>query len=250
VSIVEFEDYARQVNLLGEDEIGRATLIAYFLVKQTKVRDFTVRDLTMLWGKLDVGQPNVSRLTKKIGACGWFPRSVTKGHFRLHSDRVQALDARFPELFKQIRRRTNTGSKTFVDDVRIRELQGLSGRRLDPSRLVRICEEINMCYENGCLMAVALLARTIINHVPPVFGFGNFSEVANNYGGAGKGRSFKKVAQKLEESARNIGDMIAHETMRRTETLPSPAQIDFSQELDVLLGEVGRVLREDSTSQE
>jgi hypothetical protein len=94
-------------------------------------------------------------------------------------------------------------------------------------------------------MAVALLARTVINHVPPALGFNTFAEVANNYGGGPQtNRSFKKIAKKLEEVARNIGDMIAHETMRSVESLPSPAQIDFSQEFDVLLQEVARVLRE------
>jgi hypothetical protein len=239
---MDFEDYARLVNLVNEGEIQKACLIAYFLVRNLKQTDFTVRDITGLWGQLHIAQPNVSRLTRNIRSNEWFPRSVKKDHFRLHAERVRELDDEFADIFSVRTARPRSGGKTFVHGDRIEELRAAPRNKLDATRLIRICEEINTSYANDCLMAVALLARTLINHVPPVFGFGNFSEVANNYGGAGKGKSFKKVAQKLDESARNIGDMIAHEVMRSKESLPSAVQIDFSQELDVLLAEVIRLL--------
>jgi hypothetical protein len=98
-------------------------------------------------------------------------------------------------------------------------------------------------------MAVALLARTIINHIPPALGHSNFSEVANNYGGDAKThKSFKQMAKKLEGAARIIGDLTAHQPMRQVESLPGPSQIDFSQEFDVLLAEVARVIRERNTA--
>jgi hypothetical protein len=131
-----------------------------------------------------------------------------------------------------------------VDVARVEDLRSLIGSKPDPLRLVRLCEEINTNYATECAMGVALLARTIINHVPPALGFRTFSEVANNYGGDPKAqRSFKKVAQRLEETQRAIADSIAHETMRDAESLPTLTQIDFSQELDLLLAEVTRVLR-------
>ncbi len=137
------------------------------------------------------------------------------------------------------------GGAGFVDQARIEELRALQGKKPNPTRLTRLCEEINACYKNNSLLAVALLARTVINHVPPVFGFNTFSEVANNYGGDPKtNKSFKQIARRLEEAARSIGDKIAHETMRPVESLPSAAQVDFSPEFDVLLEEVARLLRE------
>ena len=92
-------------------------------------------------------------------------------------------------------------------------------------------------------MATAMLLRTILNHVPPVLGFGTFKEVANNYGG---GKSFGASMQNLERSLRNIADMHLHSPIRPQEDVPSATQVDFSADLDVLLGEVIRVARSDT----
>ena len=47
-----------------------------------------------------------------------------------------------------------------------------------------MCEEVNVAYEGGNLISVAMLVCGILDHVPPVFGKSNFNEVASNYGGA------------------------------------------------------------------
>jgi hypothetical protein len=239
---MDFIEYADRVDLTRKGEMDRARLIAYYWVKTHKIADFVLADLLQLWGQLNVPQPNVTRLAGRLTAAEGFPRSPKRGHFRLHADVTRGLEADYEELFNAPAPTVapRSGGRTLIDESRIAELRTLTGRRLDPLRLVRICEEINISYSMGCLMAVAVLSRTLINHVPPAFGFTAFAQVASNYGG---GRSFKKVAEKLEETARAIGDMIAHETMRASETLPSPAMIDFSQELDVLLGEVIRLLK-------
>ena len=67
----------------------------------------------------------------------------------------------------------------------------------------------------------------------------NFGEVANNYAAT---KSFRESMQHLENSARNIGDAHLHVQIRKRESLPTPTQVNFSNDLDVLLGEIVRIL--------
>ena len=126
-----------------------------------------------------------------------------------------------------------------VDPIRIDQLRAMTGKRLDPTRLTGLCDEINISYVGGAYMAVAALTRAILDHVPPVFGVSTFGEVANNYPGA---RSFKDSMRHLNESARTIADAHLHVQMRAREVVPTRTQVYFGNDLDVLLGEIVRIL--------
>ena len=104
---------------------------------------------------------------------------------------------------------TRRGRSLYVAESRLGELRGLSNNHHDYRRLIRICEELNICSQHGCWTAVAALVRALIDHVPPLFSAAKFSEVANNYPGA---KSFKESMARLSSSARKIGD--AHCTCR------------------------------------
>lgn len=129
-------------------------------------------------------------------------------------------------------------SSFFVDIERINELKAISSSEFDLTKLIALCEELNICFTNGCYFAVTMLTRTILDHVPPIFEFGSFNEVANNYGG----RSFKSSMKNLQNSSRNISDAHLHQTIRQNEILPNRIQVNFSNDLDVLLAEVVRRL--------
>ena len=182
--------------------------------------------------------------------------SMKLGHFGGLAGRPSA--ARMVETSRIIRaairsiRRKRTGRppapgpadiKPYVSPDRIAALQSLGKGKWDFARLIELCRELNTAAENRCHMATAMLLRTILNHVPPVLGFGTFKEVANNYGG---GKSFGASMQNLERSLRNIADMHLHSPIRPQEDVPSATQVDFSADLDVLLGEVIRVARSDT----
>jgi hypothetical protein len=83
-----------------------------------------------------------------------------------------------------------------------------------------------------------MLVRAIIDHVPPMLGHDTFKEVANNYNGT---KSFGDSVKHLDESMRKISDSILHTKIRKKEILPTFVQVDFSADLDVLLGEIVRV---------
>ena len=128
----------------------------------------------------------------------------------------------------------------FVDASRLEELRSIKSRQFDLARLIRLCEELNVCYSNGCYMATAMLTRAILDHVPPVFDLNRFSEIASNYKGS---KSFKESMQHLQESLRNIADQHLHTQIRNSENLPTKVQVNFSASVDVLLSEIVRLLK-------
>src|SRR5260370_20319180 len=127
----------------------------------------------------------------------------------------------------------------YVDEVRIADLRRATSTKYDLRKLIALCEELNINYRSQCYHAVAALTRTLLYHVPPLLGCRSFAEVANNYQGT---KSFKEVMQRLEGAARTIADMHLHTPIRAQESLPSRTQVNFSNEIDVLLAEVIRGL--------
>ena len=130
----------------------------------------------------------------------------------------------------------------FVSESRLKELRRVNQANFDLARLIQLCDEINSNYSNGNYLSVGMIARTIINHIPPIFDHKTFDQFAANYGGPDEHRSFKKSMKHLNESLRNIADSFLHQTIRNKEILPNENTIDFKQDLDVLLGEIVRKL--------
>jgi hypothetical protein len=145
-----------------------------------------------------------------------------------------------------LRKETGPGLKgelspnTYVDEARIAELQVIKSEQFDLARLIELCRELNICYSNGCYLAVAMLTRALIDHVPPIFGAKTFSEITNSNSGS---RSFRDSMQHLGNSCRRIADAHLHVQIRGKEVLPNKTQVNFSNDLDVLLGEIVRLLR-------
>jgi len=126
-----------------------------------------------------------------------------------------------------------------VHPDRIIELGSIKSEEYDLRKLVRLCEELNICFERKCYLASAMIVRAILDHVPPIFGYVAFKQVAANYAGA----SFKDSMARLENSLRNIADGHLHRPIRKSEVLPNRTQVYFGQDLDVLLAEVVRLLQ-------
>jgi hypothetical protein len=104
--------------------------------------------------------------------------------------------------------------------------------------LIQLCKELNDNFSRKNYLSSAILGRAIIDHIPPIFGFKKFDEVASQYGG----QSFKKNVAHLNVSMRSISDRNLHETISKKEVLPNETQINFSQDLDVLLAEIVKKL--------
>lgn len=134
----------------------------------------------------------------------------------------------------------NHNGINYVDQERINELKEVISDNYDLSKLINLCEEINICSKNDCRFSIIFLTRAIIDHVPPIFGYKKFAEVSNNYSGS---RSFKDSMIHLEESSRKIADQHLHCQIRSKESHPTRTQVNFRNDLDVLLAEIVRILK-------
>jgi hypothetical protein len=133
------------------------------------------------------------------------------------------------------------GYMTLISESRLAELRALKSDDFDFRKLIRLCEELNTAFQEEGYFATAMLTRGLLDHVPPVFGFKTFSEVANNYAGGGK--SFKETMQHLENAARKVADAHLHMPIRKSETLPTAQQVNCGQQLDMLLSETVRIMK-------
>lgn len=128
----------------------------------------------------------------------------------------------------------------YVARERIESLKNLRSDRFDFTRLVRICEELNIANANGCYITIGALVRILIDHIPPTLGFQNFSMVASSY----PGKSLKDSFKHLEDGGRKISDGLIHQTIRKKESLPNYIQVNYSSPIDVLLAEIIRSTQE------
>jgi hypothetical protein len=134
----------------------------------------------------------------------------------------------------------DNGIALYVDGERIKELNSIPKGDFDLIRLIWMLDELNVCSRADCHMATIMLVRAVLDHVPPIFGCKVFAEVANNYKGQG---SFRTSMEHLENSSRKIADQHLHCHVRKKEVLPNKTQVNFKNDLDVLLAEIVRILK-------
>jgi hypothetical protein len=224
-------------------------------------RDIEIRQATFLGVVKDAlatcrseellqARPELSRLANE-----WLSNHIARAEeeLRAHAERLgsrsdtldlgrervlQNVEAQL-DLLAQKRVASVPFSESFVDPDRLAQLRGIVSSRFDLSRLIKICEELDLCFQNECYLAVGMLTRSLLDHVPPIFGQSDFQQVANNYGGS---KSFKDIARGLETMSRKIADSLLHTQVRRREALPTRTQVDVRPGLDVILAEVVRIL--------
>jgi len=131
------------------------------------------------------------------------------------------------------------GGLTFINQLRIEELKSIKSQ-WDTSRLIQLCSDLNKSSTEGVVIGVAAISRAIINYVPPIFGFKNFEQVVAQYSCP---KSIKSSLEKLQNSLKNIADYNLHAQAAKADSLPNMTTVDFSNDLDVLVGEVCKVLK-------
>lgn len=145
--------------------------------------------------------------------------------------------------FKETGNQSEKESVIYVSQTRIDELNNVNNDKFDLIKLVRLCRELNDAYRLENYYTVGMLVRTVMNHVPPIFSQPNFDSVVNQYKSNGNVKSFRETMEHLEKSSRKIADSYVHSIVRNQEVLPTEIQVDFRQGLDILLGEIVRVLK-------
>jgi hypothetical protein len=132
-----------------------------------------------------------------------------------------------------------TAAHPYIAPQRLAELRQLPSGSFDLTKLIRLCEELNIAMEQHQFFAAAMLTRAVIDHVPPIFNASSFKEMVATHGT----KSFKEAMQKLDDSVRKIADAHLHTHIRNKEVLPTWQQVNVGTLLDVLLGEIVRVLK-------
>ncbi|MFA7444391.1 MAG: hypothetical protein WCY89_00455 [Flavobacteriaceae bacterium] len=124
----------------------------------------------------------------------------------------------------------------YVNSQRIEELRNLNIEKFDLIRLIALCSELNLANSNGMFLSIPILIRAIIDHIPPLFEKSTFSEMTGSVGS----KSFQEVMLRLDKSSRKIADSFLHQQIRNKEVLPNETQVNFKNEIDVLLAEIIR----------
>lgn len=164
-------------------------------------------------------------------------------------DASAKLDAIIPEIQAALEHLDDDGlsigsTAYIVDPALITRLDALKSSTYDVAALVRMCREINSSHAHGNVLAVALLMRTVLNHVPPVFGHDTFAQVT-----ASVGKSLKESFEHLENGLRKIADFHTHRKIVAVESYPSAAQVEpFKPQFDLLLQQVESRLKMPPTS--
>jgi len=177
-----------------------------------------------------IGDPDLSSMVASLNTS---PERINEAH-ELRAELFVAVDA-LKEAAKDPNYSTRAASNAaFLNSEVLMRLKAVQSSRLDPGKLVKMCEELNDAYARGNYISSVLLLRAIINHIPPVFGADTFSEVV-----AQAGRSVKAILTRLNEDARPIADLHTHMLMRRKENLPTKNQIEpYKTSFEVLIQEV------------
>lgn len=184
-----------------------------------------------------------NRYTKKVGTYSWM---IPSDRFRdveweLSLEQCIIMQTEIPQNKKaSSQNKASKVSSIYIDPGRMKELKKIANPVFDFSRLLKICAEINTNFSQGNNISTILLVRTLIDHMAPILGHKTFVEVANNYSCS---KSLKDTLQHLENSSRKIADGHLHTTIRNKEVLPTSTQVNFSQDVDVLLGEIVRILK-------
>ncbi len=123
---------------------------------------------------------------------------------------------------------------SLVGPLLMEALSKVKPNQFDATKLTGYCKEINSSFYHGNTVACLLLMRTVLNHVPPVFGWKTFAEVTAN-----AGKSLRENLEHLEGGLRKLADLYAHQPIRKSEQYPTKSQVEpFRAQFEVLLQEV------------
>jgi hypothetical protein len=123
----------------------------------------------------------------------------------------------------------------YVDSKRIDRLKSISSKEFDLSRLIRLCEELNINFSGKCCLGTIMITRAILDHVPPIFGCSTFSAITAENSSSD---ALKQAVRTLSDGFVKIAGRYLDRQIKGIEPLPAINQVDFSEEIDILLAEI------------
>ena len=136
------------------------------------------------------------------------------------------------------------GIRVYAKEELIAELRALDGAGLHTDKLVELLHELNFNVAHEMPLACSCLLRAVIDHVPPGFGFDNFTQVVSSVNWP---RTDKKYLERLREF-RDQGDDVLHRQMGRRRSRIDMADLPAPAALNALLDGLVMTLRDRQTA--
>lgn len=136
------------------------------------------------------------------------------------------------EKYEQNGYYNNDIEKNFISLDYIDEIRKMKNIDFDVTKLIRILEEINLAYNKWLYLSLLSLSRMLLDHIPPIFSYKSFNEVANNFD---FWKSDKKIIITLQDLCRNLSDSELHSPITFKEVLPNRDTVNFSIPFNCLL---------------
>lgn len=230
------ESFARCMSQRVTKIADRAVALLYFYAVE-KDSGATLKQIISDFSHAGLGSPNITKLRTVI-IKDRRTAKISTDEWRLKSDKIAEVEKelQLSQCLKGGKPRLIAVDGGYIDKKRLQAIKKKSGK-FDFSRLFKMLTELDQAFSIENYISVILLVRAILDHVPPIFNLNNFTEVANNYGT----KSFKDSMSHLENSSRKIADSYLHTRIRSKESLPNKTQVNFSNDLDVLLAEIVRI---------
>ncbi|KKS73578.1 MAG: hypothetical protein UV46_C0069G0004 [Candidatus Gottesmanbacteria bacterium GW2011_GWC2_42_8] len=233
----ELQFFSQRMSKFALTVIDRSRAFLYYYAVKGNPR-VSLSQIVKDFKTTGLSNPNVTKL-RDVLVKDRIIMKISKDTWQLKSDKIEEVEKQFHlnECFRKEPIKQLSPSGNYVNKRRFQDLKKTKGK-YDFSRLLEMLSELGNAFKTKNYISVILLIRAILDHVPPIFGVNTFSELANNYTGA---KSFKESMLNLENSSRKIADAYLHVKIRNKETLPNNKQVDFPNDLDVLLAEIVRI---------
>lgn len=121
----------------------------------------------------------------------------------------------------------------FISTELIEKLRSQNHNPLFTLKLVALLEELNSCYVSSRPYSCHALVRSVLDHIPPIFGATDFNSVADNYSW---GRTDKAHMKSLKEFRVSADDAL-HKQIRKNDVLLELQGLPNHRTLNVLLNE-------------
>ncbi len=230
------ESFARCMSQRVTKIADRAVALLYFYAVN-KHGGATLKQIISDFDNAGLGIPNITKLRTAI-LKDRRTAKVSKDEWRLKSDKIAEVEKalQLDRCLNDKQTKAVALSGDYIDKRRFQALKKKQGK-FDFSRLIQMLTELDYASSAENYISVILLTRAVLDHVPPIFSLNIFTEVANNHGT----KSFKDSMSHLENSSRKIADSYLHTKIRSKESLPNKTQVNFSNDIDVLLAEIVRI---------
>lgn len=150
---MNLDAFVESVDLLSKSEIQKVKYLFYYFFRREGLSEAGPPEVRHWFDELNLGRPNISRLTMKIKSSAEFIQGSSPTKFRLHAKTIKSLVEEIPSL--------SDASEEIVSRSMIlpEVLYRTPNQR---GYVVKLCDQINATYEHNLFDACAVLMRRLL----------------------------------------------------------------------------------------